>query len=144
MKHLLLSLSLPFVLLACTPEPQPIAYGTDKCEFCRMTIVDMQHAAEVVTAKGRAYKFDAIECQINYLRENQATEFAFMLVNDYSKTTGELAPAAACTFLISPNISSPMGANLSAFTDPATAQKFQQTKDGQLYTWEEVQDQIKQ
>lgn len=143
MKQLLLSLTLPFILLACTPEPQPIAYGTDKCEFCRMTIVDMQHAAEVVTSKGRAYKFDAIECQIQYLQANEATEFAYVLVNDYSKTTGELAPAAACTFLISPNISSPMGANLSAFTDAATAHQFQQTKDGQLYSWEEVQGQIK-
>jgi copper chaperone NosL len=143
MKQLLLSLSLPFILMACTPEPQPITYGTDKCEFCRMTIVDMQHAAEVVTAKGRAYKFDAIECQIQYLQENKATEFAFILVSDYSKTTGELTPAAACTFLISPNISSPMGANLSAFMDATTAQEFQQTKDGQLYTWEEVQDQLK-
>jgi copper chaperone NosL len=108
-----------------------------------MTIVDMQHAAEVVTTKGRAYKFDAVECQIHYLQENQDTEFAFMLVNDFSKTTGELTPVAECTFLISPNISSPMGANLSAFTEAATAQEFQQTKGGQLYTWEEVQDQIK-
>lgn len=143
MKHLLLSLCLPFILLACTPEPHPIAYGTDKCDFCRMTIVDKQHAAEVVTTKGRAYKFDAIECQIHYLQENQATEFAFILVSDYSKTTGELTSATACTFLISPNISSPMGANLSAFMDAAVAQEFQQTKDGDLYTWEEIQDQIK-
>ena len=143
MRQLLLSLSLPLMLLACTPEPQPIEYGADKCEFCRMTIVDLQHAAEVVTAKGRAYKFDAIECQIHYLQENKDTKFAFTLVNDYSKTTGELHPAEDCTFLISPNISSPMGANLSAFLDASTAQEFQQEKEGKLYTWEEIQDQIK-
>lgn len=36
-----------------------------------------------------------------------------------------------------------MGANLSAFFDASTAQEFQQAKEGKLYTWEEIQDQIK-
>lgn len=31
-----------------------------------MTIVDKQHAAQVVTKKGKAYSFDAIECMVHY------------------------------------------------------------------------------
>ncbi|MCB0620489.1 MAG: hypothetical protein KDC41_17650, partial [Saprospiraceae bacterium] len=51
-----------FLFLACRPAPQPIEYGSDLCDYCKMTIVDRQHAAEAVTGKGRAYRFDAIEC----------------------------------------------------------------------------------
>ena len=29
-------------LQACNPESKPIVYGQDKCEFCRMSIVDQR------------------------------------------------------------------------------------------------------
>ena len=52
-------------LAACTVAPVPINFGSDGCHFCKMTIVDKQHAAELVTSKGKAYKYDAIECMID-------------------------------------------------------------------------------
>ena len=33
----------------CKVEPKPIAYGKEGCHFCSMTIVDQQHAAQIVT-----------------------------------------------------------------------------------------------
>ena len=41
------------LLMACSQEPKPIEYGTDACHFCRMTIVDKVHGAEIVTDKGK-------------------------------------------------------------------------------------------
>ena len=66
MKKLLPLILLATVLLAaCQPSPKPIEYGSDMCDYCKMTIVDQQHAAELVTTKGKAFKFDAIEsCSI--------------------------------------------------------------------------------
>ena len=55
------------MIVACDPESKPIVYGEDKCEFCRMSIVDQRFAGEVVTQKGKAYKFDAVECMVNYI-----------------------------------------------------------------------------
>ena len=51
-----------FLLLtsSCNVGPQPISYGSDGCHFCSMTIVDRQHAAEIVTDKGKGFKFDRI------------------------------------------------------------------------------------
>ena len=46
---------------SCSKTPQPINYGTDMCHFCQMTIVTKTHAAQMVTTKGKQYKFDAIE-----------------------------------------------------------------------------------
>ncbi len=127
------------LMVACSPEPQPIAYGTDFCDFCRMTIVDKQHAAELVTTKGRVYKFDAIECQVQYLQQHQEVEFSHFLVTDYASTEGGLFAAEDCTYLISPNLSSPMGANLTGFADQKIAQQFQAEKTGELYDWSSLQ-----
>ena len=126
---------MPFLLVACSAGPKPIEYGTDKCDFCKMTIVDVQHAAEVVTTKGKVYKFDAIECMVHYAHEHGPETFASFWINDYSKTTGELADATTCIFLISPNIPSPMGAFLSGFSNADDAKAFQQEKSGELHDW---------
>ena len=70
-------------LTACTVEPQPINYGTDGCHYCKMTIVDNQHAAQLVTEKGRAYKYDAIECMMNHLNKWNLPPVQYYLVTDY-------------------------------------------------------------
>ena len=57
----------------CSNAPEPIAYGHMSCDFCKMTVVDQQYAAQLVTTKGKSFVFDAAECMINYSRvaENQ-------------------------------------------------------------------------
>ena len=107
---------------SCDRGPQPIIYGEDACDFCRMTIVDQQHAAQVVTQKGRAYKYDAIECMINDLKKWDKPEVKHYLVADY-KNPGVLTNAVEANYLISEAIPSPMGAVLSAFAEESTRQK---------------------
>ena len=124
-------------IIACNVEPAPINYGADTCEYCHMTIVDRQHAAEIVTAKGRIYTFDAIECLVNYLKTIDQTEIAHTLINDY-QVPGELIDAISATYLISENIQSPMGANLSGTARKEDAQKLQHENGGTLYTWNEL------
>lgn len=129
--------------VACTPEPRPIDYGAAQCAFCKMTIVDRQHAAEAVTAKGRVYPFDAIECMVDYLDQSESgTEYAFLLVNDFA-APGELIDAHTSTYLISPQIPSPMGAFLSAFADEAAARQVQADKGGDLYDWSGLRAHLK-
>ncbi|MGB5288980.1 MAG: hypothetical protein WBN42_10875, partial [Ignavibacteriaceae bacterium] len=54
-------LPLLFLLASCGSKPEPINYGKDECEFCRMQISDNRYGAELVTDKGKVYKFDSIE-----------------------------------------------------------------------------------
>ena len=54
MKYLGYILFLVPFFSACSVEPVEINYGEDACEFCKMNIVDKQHAAELVTPKRRA------------------------------------------------------------------------------------------
>ncbi len=143
MKKQFVLLFLPVLfLLACNISPQPINYGEDACHYCTMTIVDHQHAAQIVTDKGKAYKFDAIECMLNYLRENEDINPELYLVNDFMNP-GQLIDATKATYLISKNISSPMGAYLSAFQTKEAADKTKMKYEGKLYTWEEILDHFK-
>ncbi|NNF82818.1 MAG: hypothetical protein HKO67_06575 [Flavobacteriaceae bacterium] len=136
LKQILLFTSL-IVLFNCEVAPVPIEYGTDSCHFCRMTIVDKVHAAEVVTKKGKVYKFDAIECMINFDRNFEKDKIALYLCNELNNSEA-LINAREATFLISENIPSPMGAFLSAFADKAEAKRIQNEKGGELYDWNEL------
>lgn len=136
LKHFLIILLLP-LFFGCNTSPQPINYGQDGCHFCKMTIVDKVHAAEIVTKKGKIYKFDATECMIHFLDEFDTSEVKLYLSNNYTEPT-VLIDATKATFLISKNIPSPMGAFLSAFKTKADAEKFQAEKEGDLYSWEEL------
>lgn len=123
--------------MACEVKPQPIAYGSDTCHFCTMTIVDRQHAAEFITQKGKGFKFDATECMLNHLKEIDTSDVGLYLVNNYN-IPGELIDATQATFLISPGIPSPMGANITAFQNPAEANIAQRIHKGDLLSWEQL------
>ena len=142
--RIIIGLSILTLLLvsSCKVEPEQINYGKDTCHYCSMTIVDHQYASELVTAKGKVYKYDAIECLINDLKRRDSTEVGLLLVNDYGNP-GELFSATSATFLISEGVPSPMGAFLSAFASKTTAEEVKSDKGGELYSWQEVQKKIK-
>ena len=125
------------LLWSCNISPKPIEYGQDACHFCKMTIVDKIHAAEVVTDKGKVYKFDATECMINFMDEFDTTTIALYLSNNFTNPE-ELIDATQATFLISKKVPSPMGAFLSAFKNKEDALKLQAEKDGEVYNWESL------
>jgi copper chaperone NosL len=121
--------------ISCKVEPQVIEYGKDQCNFCKMNIVDKTHAAQYVTKKGKQFKFDAIECMVNDLKDKNEEDMAILLVADYGNP-GVMINAKTATYLISKEIKSPMGANLSAFSSKNKAEELQQKYGGQNYTWE--------
>jgi copper chaperone NosL len=130
-------IALLLLFFSCNVSPQAIDYGNDGCHFCKMTIVDKVHAAEIVTKKGKVYTFDATECMVNFLNEFDKANVALYLSNDYLKPES-LIDATQATFLISKNIPSPMGAFLSAFKTQDAARNIQKEKGGELYTWDEL------
>ncbi|PIQ21404.1 MAG: hypothetical protein COW65_09315 [Cytophagales bacterium CG18_big_fil_WC_8_21_14_2_50_42_9] len=125
------------LLFSCKAEPQPIAYGSDNCEHCRMTISDQRYGAELVTKKGKAYKFDSAECLAAYVSEQPDIEAEMLLVTDFSRP-GELTNAQAAIFLQSDNQPSPMGLNISAFASPTEVAQADPGKMGKLLRWVDV------
>lgn len=142
MKKYAVILTIFLLMLGCTRTPKPIAYGSDGCHFCSMTIVDKQHAAQIMTKKGRTYSFDASECMLNHLKEIDQTTVATFLVNDYSNP-GVTIDATKATYLISKNIPSPMGEYITAFASFDAANYAKEENQGVLLTWVELQSRFK-
>jgi copper chaperone NosL len=135
-KFIFLSLVL-FIFASCEVSPKPINYGSDGCHFCSMTIVDRQHAAQIVTKKGKVFKFDAVECMLNHMKDIDTVEVALYFCNYYEQP-GELIAAQEATYLISENIPSPMGEFLTAFDNMEAATAAKEENGGKLYSWNEL------
>lgn len=145
MKTLLLYIIFPVLLMlaGCSTEPEPINYGHDQCHFCKMTIVDENYGAEMVTPKGKIYKFDAAECLINYLNESNLpdNEAGKLLVVDTSEPR-KLTDARKAHYLISQKLKSPMGENISSFKIMDKAEEYKKEYGGDFYDWETLRSKL--
>ena len=116
---------IPLMLLfACQVEPEPIAFGKDACEHCRMLIMDPKFGAEIVTEKGRIYKFDDVNCKRNFIAVNGLSEenIKYNLVIDFSEPQ-TLINADRAFYVRSEEIKSPMGSQIAAFNSAEAAQQ---------------------
>lgn len=130
---------LGFLATSCSQQPEEIAYGTDQCEYCRMTIVDKIHGAEIVNDKGKAFKYDAVECMVNDLEDFDSGTPSLFLVNHHDQPT-QLIDATEAHYLVSKNLPSPMGAFLTAFPSKEAALSGLKKHGGELKTWEELRN----
>ena len=138
--NLFVLLTATFLALGCAGnDPVPIQYNTDNCAFCQMLITDHRFGSELITPKGKVFKFDSIECLVqysqmpnNYDSENTAVYVTSMLEPDV------LFDAKKAMFVISDEISSPMGANLAAFTSHEKAKGAVKDEKAKHYSWDKL------
>lgn len=142
MKNLITVLSLIFFLSSCEVAPQEMNYGSDACRFCKMTIVDTQHASQLVTIKGKSFKYDAVECMLNHLAKWDQAEVKYYLVSDYSKPK-KLIDATKAHYLISESIPSPMGEFLTAFSQKEKRDEILQKTKGEGLNWTSLKERFK-
>lgn len=135
-RTVLLLLPLWLASQACTPKTEPIQYGHDGCAHCKMTIVDQKFAAELVTEKGKVYKYDDLGCMISHMQENELTEAPIQVVADYSRP-GELIDAQTAVFVHDESLRSPMRGDLAAFTDAGKAGA--QFAGGKVMSYKEIE-----
>ena len=103
-----------------------------------MTIVDNQHASELVTDKGKVYKYDAIECMMNHLDKWDQAEIKFYLVADFDSPK-KLVDATQAHYMISQSFPSPMGEFLTGFENRNSRDQLAQNHGGTPLSWEELQ-----
>lgn len=53
---------------SCNAGPDVITTGKDNCNYCKMTITDAKYGAELVTKKGKVYKFDDVHCLLSFIQ----------------------------------------------------------------------------
>jgi copper chaperone NosL len=132
----------PLLMSSCSTEPEPFNYGKDNCEDCKMTIMDPKFAAQIVTKKGRTYKFDDLHCLVNYSNQHQEKEFKTILVNAFS-TPEKMIDATTAYYVHADGVKSPMNGNLAAFADRITGEMFAASSATPTLTWEQAKTKLK-
>lgn len=129
---------------SCSTDPEPLVYGTDICHFCKMTMMDNKFGAELVTKKGKVYKFDDMNCFLNFYNSGyeNVEDFHHKLVIDYANP-GKLIDASNGFYLTSAAIRSPMNGQVAAFETKASMDTFKKEWKAIYLGWGEVTTQYK-
>ena len=131
-------------LISCSVEPQPLQYGKDGCYLCKMTLMDNKFGAEVVSTKGKVFKFDDANCLINFLNTGvlPEEEIAHLLITDFA-SPGNLVDAKTAFYVKSENIKSPMASNVAAFQHKSNLDLQNDSWKGIQLSWGELVTQYK-
>jgi copper chaperone NosL len=133
----LLLLLISSTFLSCQSKPEPILYGEDECDNCKMTISDPKYGAELITDKGKIFKFDSIECLADYSTKVESGTIGSMWVADFSNPEN-LINALDALYLKSDRLRSPMGLNLSAFNNSPELEKVINEFGGDRISWTDL------
>ena len=131
---------LPFVFLlsSCGNQgPEPISLNKEACNFCKMNISDGRFGAEIITKKGRVYKFDDIVCMNGFIEANNKNEIKSYYVSDYNKENF-LIDATTAFYVQHESLRSPMAGNVAAFSTEDNADKFAKEKNTTYANWQNV------
>ncbi|MBL7742681.1 MAG: nitrous oxide reductase accessory protein NosL [Chitinophagaceae bacterium] len=131
-----------FTLLSftsCSTKPEPFQVGKDECQFCKMSITDTRFGGEIITKKGKIYKFDDMHCMISFLKSGGEAEkdIAKKVALDFEKTN-DFIDVSSAVFVTSPELKSPMGSHTAAFTNKQAAENYSKGKETALANWPEL------
>ena len=124
---------------SCNTKPQSLAYGKDICDDCRMTIMDPKFGGEIITKKGRIYKFDDSHCMVHFLKSGvvKETDIAQTVFVDYSNEKNFL-DVKSNYFVVSPQLKSPMNGDAACFSSKEIAEQKAKETNGTGKSWDQL------
>lgn len=133
-----LILMIQIVFIGCSSGPKPIHFESDNCDFCKMTISDSRFGAEIVTKKGKVFKFDDLHCIKAFLKDGEidTNEIGAIYFVDFS-IEENLIEASKSYLFQADQVNSPMGSNTVAFGSKDSLETYQTQFSGKEVTWEE-------
>jgi copper chaperone NosL len=134
-----LSILTLFSLNSCNTGPERIIAGKDHCDFCKMPVSDNRFGAEIITKKGKVFKFDDAHCIISFMHSTgfkQEKEYAIYFVD----FTGShlLIPATTALYLKSDALRSPMNGNIAAFSNTDSMRFVMNKYPGTAFLWSQL------
>jgi len=122
-------------ITGCTPKPEKIAIGKDNCVECKMTIMDPKYGGEIISKKGKVYKFDDAHCVASFLNRRgvELSDIHQTLFVEYNEPH-EFVNVSSAEFVVSSKFKSPMGGNAAAFKTKTEANKKSEEIEGSKVT----------
>jgi copper chaperone NosL len=130
-------------LVSCNTSPEPFQPGKDNCYACKMAISDTRFGAELITKKGKIYKFDDLHCLAGFLGSKAAEEkdIAQTLTINFDKPNSFLDVEKA-VYLIGEGVKSPMGSNAAGFASKEDALRVGETMKGETVDWATLRNRL--
>jgi copper chaperone NosL len=127
------------LMLSCNKGPSSIVVGRDHCDFCKMTVSDKRFGAEVLTKKGKAFKFDDAHCMLSFLESKTvaADQVNNIYLVDFSGDHS-LVKAETAFLLKSDALRSPMAGNVAAFSNKDSLDMANATYKGNIIRWADL------
>jgi len=131
------------LIASCNAKPEPFQVGKDVCRFCKMGITDTRFGGEVITKKGKVHKFDDLHCMISFLKTGGEAEkdISGKVTMNFEKQN-EFIDVASATFVISPELKSPMGSNAAGFKNKQAAENYAKGKPAELINWQQLYNKV--
>lgn len=121
--------------------PEEIHYGTDQCDYCKMTIADKSFGSELITQTGKVLKYDSIEClaaaDMSFASRSQDVHSRW--VTDFGKP-GQFLDAHKAWIVLAERQKSPMGIGLVAVSSEESAAKLVDEVGGRIVAWSETKE----
>lgn len=132
------------LFLSCNTKPEPFVAGSDICCFCKMGISDTRFGGELITKKGKIYKFDDLHCMSAFMRTGIVAQedIAQLLTVNFDKPNTFLNVHTA-GFISSAELKSPMGSNAAGFETKDEATAFSKDKQTEVLDWQAVLKKLK-
>ena len=104
-----------------------------------MTVSDNRFGAEIVTKKGKVYKFDDMHCILAYLKSGTLPSAAIkdIYLTDFCNGH-QLINVKNSLILKSVELRSPMGGNTAAFDNADSLKKMREIFTGNIVSWNEL------
>ena len=137
----ILHCSLLIALTACSSssaevQPPEIHYSEDVCDACGMLISDAKFTAAAVEEDGTARKFDDIGDLVDYYADHADAKVKACFVHDYPSE--QWLRAEIASFIVSPQIQTPMAHGIAAYADRAAAEAAAQKYGVKVMTFDEL------
>jgi copper chaperone NosL len=124
---------------SCTTKPEAFVLGKDMCDDCKMTIMDPKFGGEIITKKGRTYKFDDAHCVANFIKAGSVKEADIaqtVFINYQQENT--FLDAKTAQFVVSGQLKSPMNSNAAAFASKQVAEQKAKETAGTVKSWNDL------
>lgn len=131
-----------FLISSCSNGPEAIVIGKDQCDFCKMTVSDNRFGAEIVTKKGKVFKFDDTHCILSFLQKDgfDRRQVKDIYFTDFSNGHS-LIKVDKVFFLKSEELRSPMAGNIAAFSNKDSLTKMMNEYKGDIVNWNDLYQQ---
>ncbi|MBL7896779.1 MAG: nitrous oxide reductase accessory protein NosL [Bacteroidia bacterium] len=130
---------LGLTLVSCSAEKEPIVIGKDNCDYCKMTISDARFGAEIVTKKGKVFKYDEAQCLLSDIKDGavKSEDVKDIYLTDFCQNH-ELINHKNALFLKSEEFKSPMGGNVAAFSQRDSMVHYKKSINAEEVNWSNI------